>query len=58
MKVFVNIGPTIMRTCWAQYLLLTIVATLAAGTLLTGCGSKGPLYLPQPAEQAEQAEDR
>ncbi len=41
-----------MRICWAQYLLWAVIAVLGAGAALSGCGSKGPLYLPEEERQA------
>lgn len=42
-----------MRVCWAQYLLWAVIGVLAVLSMLTGCGQKGALYLPdrQPPEQ-------
>lgn len=37
--------------CWARYLLYLIIATLALGQMLAACGQKGPLYLPDVANQ-------
>ena len=37
-----------MKTCWAQYLLWLIVATLGVGGVLSACGQKGALYRPAP----------
>ena len=33
-----------------------LLVLLLASTLLEGCGLKGPLYIPTPAEQREMAE--
>jgi predicted small lipoprotein YifL len=33
--------------CWARYLFLAVVAALAIGQLLAGCGQKGNLFLPR-----------
>ncbi len=35
-----------MRPCWAQILFLLVVLTLGTLSLLSACGQKGPLYLP------------
>ena len=35
-----------MKICWAQYLQWAVFAVLALATLLSGCGQKGPLILP------------
>ncbi len=36
------------------YLLILLIPVLAGTSLISACGQKGPLYLPDPAEQAEQ----
>lgn len=37
--------------CWARYLLYLVIAVLALGQMVTACGQKGDLYLPEePAE--------
>ncbi len=36
-----------MRPCWAQYLLWAVIAALGIMSMLSGCGAKGDLYLPQ-----------
>ena len=38
-----------MKSCWAQYLLWFVIATLGMGGALTACGQKGALY--RPSEQ-------
>ncbi len=40
--------------CWAQYLLWAAIAILGTGSLLSACGQKGPLYLPDKAEQSKE----
>ncbi|MBD3671435.1 MAG: lipoprotein [Gammaproteobacteria bacterium] len=35
-----------MKICWAQYLQWAVFAILALVILLSGCGQKGELYLP------------
>jgi predicted small lipoprotein YifL len=40
--------------CWAQYLLWAVIAILGSGSLLSACGQKGDLYLPDPAEQSDE----
>ena len=42
--------------CYARYLLLVIVITLAMGQMLAACGQKGPLYMPQESGESEEAE--
>lgn len=39
--------------CWARYLLYLVIAILAVGQMVTACGQKGDLYLPE--ERAETA---
>jgi predicted small lipoprotein YifL len=49
-----------MRFCWAQYLLWLVISMLAISSMLTACGRKGDLYLPdKPAsQQIEQSEQK
>jgi predicted small lipoprotein YifL len=51
-----------MRMCWSQWLLLAVVIALGSLTLLSGCGKRGKLYLPQEqvsdAPQTEQTDDK
>jgi len=42
-------------TCWPQYLLWLVIAVLGTGNMLTACGQKGPLFLPE-ADQQEETE--
>jgi hypothetical protein len=42
--------------CWARYLLWLVIAALGIGNMLTACGQKGDLYLPDP--QQEQVEEK
>lgn len=37
--------------CWARYLFVAIVVVLGAGSIVTACGQKGDLYLPERPEQ-------
>jgi len=32
--------------CWARYLLYLTIAVLGTASLLSACGQKGPLYIP------------
>lgn len=41
--------------CWARYLLYLIVSVLALGQMLTACGQKGDLYLPEQGKGTEAA---
>lgn len=44
--------------CWSRHLLWLVILVLGTGSLLSACGQKGPLYLPDPAaEQQEKAKD-
>jgi len=47
--------PSIAMRCYARYLLLIVVAVLALGQFLAACGQKGPLYLPEESQKAEDA---
>jgi predicted small lipoprotein YifL len=43
---------------WYRHLLWVIALNLVVGGLLSACGQKGPLYLPEPEpEQAEQLDN-
>lgn len=42
------LGGIALIHCWPRYLLWLIIALLGTGQLLTACGQKGPLYLPEP----------
>ena len=44
--------------CWARYMLWAVIAILGSGSLLSACGQKGDLYLPDPAEQAKEKEQK
>lgn len=43
-----------MRFCWSQSLFLLLVIILGISSILSGCGKKGPLYLPEPEQLSEQ----
>ncbi len=43
-----------MRFCWANYLLWAVIAVLGFGAMVSGCGAKGPLYLPEEPTPQEQ----
>lgn len=36
-----------MRLCWAQWAMILLVVVLGLGAMLSGCGKKGPLYVPK-----------
>ena len=43
-----------MRLCASQWLLIAVVILLGLSSMLSGCGKKGSLYLPEePARQAD-----
>jgi predicted small lipoprotein YifL len=39
--------------CWARYLFIAIVTIMGVGSIVTACGQKGDLYLPDPAEKPD-----
>jgi predicted small lipoprotein YifL len=43
-----------MCKCWLNYVFLFVIAVFSVGSMLSACGVKGPLYLPQ-EEAAKQA---
>jgi len=43
---------------WSRSLLRLIAVLLAAGALLTACGQKGPLYLPEPEPEPDEQVDQ
>lgn len=45
--------------CWARTLFILIVVTLGVLSMISACGQKGPLYLPddKPAETATAGAD-
>ena len=40
-----------MRFCWANWLLLIVIAGLSLSSMLSGCGKMGDLYLPEQTQQ-------
>lgn len=40
--------------CWARYLLYALIALVGVGQMLSACGQKGDLYLPEPTESKRQ----
>ncbi|WP_313957281.1 LPS translocon maturation chaperone LptM [Sedimenticola selenatireducens] len=45
--------------CWSRYLLWLVILVLGTSSMLSACGQKGPLYLPDPAtEQQEKTKDK
>jgi len=43
-----------MKICWANYLLWFVIAVLGGISLLSGCGQKGDLYLPEDEKKKEE----
>ncbi len=37
--------------CWARSVLYLVIAVLALGQMMSACGQKGPLYLPDAASE-------
>ena len=44
--------------CWPRYVLWTLIAVVSLGNMLTACGQKGDLYLPDEDQQQEEEERR
>lgn len=42
--------------CWSRYLFLLVVVVLGSASMLSACGQKGPLVMPDETSQ-EQSED-
>ncbi len=42
-----------MRMCWVQTIFLFIVVTLSLGQILTACGNKKELFLPEVVEESD-----
>jgi len=43
-----------MKPCWAQYLLWLCITLAGAAAMLSGCGQKGDLYLPDESDPRQQ----
>ena len=41
-----------MRFCWSQLTFAAVILILGISSMLSGCGKKGPLYLPEKATPA------
>ncbi|KHF26600.1 LPS translocon maturation chaperone LptM [Solemya velum gill symbiont] len=39
--------------CYSRYLFIILVAILGIGNMLSGCGSKGALYLPESSQSGQ-----
>ncbi len=48
-------GITDMKPCWASYLLWLVIGIAGVGAMLSSCGQKGDLYLPDHTEQPDDA---
>ncbi|MES9843536.1 MAG: lipoprotein [Candidatus Sedimenticola sp. PURPLELP] len=47
-----------MQHCWPSYLLWLVIAVLGTGSMLSACGQKGDLYLPdETVEQTQETEE-
>lgn len=44
-----------MRICWPQLTMILVVVILGVSSMLSGCGKKGPLYVPEdkPSQQTK-----
>lgn len=42
-----------MKPCWATYLLWLVIAVFGAGAMLSACGHKGELYMPDQPHKHE-----
>jgi len=44
-----------MKICWPQATMILVVVILGISSMLSGCGKKGPLYMPnEMAKQVQQ----
>jgi predicted small lipoprotein YifL len=46
-------GITDMKPCWASYLLWLVIGVAGVGAMLSSCGQKGDLYLPEQTENKD-----
>jgi hypothetical protein len=44
----------VLMHCWPRYLLWLVITVLGMGSMISACGQKGDLYLPEKEETAEQ----
>lgn len=44
-----------MRICWPQATMILLVVILGISSMLSGCGKKGPLYIPKDAAKLLQS---
>jgi predicted small lipoprotein YifL len=55
---FCNLSGNDAMHCWARYLLWMLILILGVGNMITACGQKGKLFIPeQKAEQSVIKED-
>jgi len=45
-----------MKPCWVQYLFLMVIVVLGTGSMLSACGQKGRLTLPDTPVSSETSE--
>ncbi|VAW75622.1 hypothetical protein MNBD_GAMMA15-892 [hydrothermal vent metagenome] len=45
-----------MKPCWVSYLLWLIISIAGVSAMLSSCGQKGGLYLPDKTEQADDSQ--
>jgi len=43
-----------MRICWPQAIMILLVVFLGVSSMLSGCGKKGPLYIPKDTAKLQQ----
>ena len=43
-----------MRICWPQATMILLVVILGISSMLSGCGKKGPLYIPKDTAKLQQ----
>jgi predicted small lipoprotein YifL len=43
-----------MRICWPQAAMILLVIILGISSILSGCGKKGPLYIPKDTSKSLQ----
>ncbi|MEJ2213451.1 MAG: lipoprotein [Gammaproteobacteria bacterium] len=41
--------------CWSRYLFILVVIILGTGSMLSACGQKGPLVIPDESQKVESA---
>ncbi len=43
-----------MRICWPQATMILLIIILGISSMLSGCGKKGPLYIPADSKTTQQ----